>query len=163
MADHPVVDQIVMTREGYERLKAELVQLRSEGRQEIARMLEEARSFGDLSENAEYQAAKEAQAKLESRVQWLDYQLSKARVVDVKDIDTSKVSLGATVTLFDLEGKKKLTYTIVGSEESDPRSNKISAASPVGQAILGKTVGDELTIRVPRGTRKLRVQNIQVI
>jgi transcription elongation factor GreA len=160
MAEQTLTEQTILTREGYEKLRSELIQLRSEGRQEISRMLEEARSFGDLSENAEYQAAKDAQAKLESRIQWLEYQLSKARIVDAKDVDTSRVSLGTKVTLLDLDNKKELTYVIVGSEESDPKANRISAASPVGQAVLGKSVGDEVTVKVPKGTRKFRIKGI---
>jgi len=162
MAEEILTEQIVLTREGYEKLRSELIQLRSEGRQEISRILEEARGFGDLSENAEYQAAKDAQAKLESRIQWLEYQLSKARVVDSKDLDTSKVSLGTKVTLLDLDSGKELSYVIVGSEESDPKADRISAASPVGQALLGKSVGEEVVVRVPKGTRKFRVNDISV-
>ncbi len=161
MAEPTLTEQTVLTREGYEKLRSELIQLRSEGRQEISRMLEEARGFGDLSENAEYQAAKDAQAKLESRIQWLEYQLSKAKIVDSKNLDTSKVSLGTTVTLLDLDSKKELSYTIVGSEESDPKANRISAASPVGQAVLGKSAGEEVVVKVPKGTRKLRIQEIR--
>lgn len=163
MADVFVSDHIVMTREGYEKLKAELVALRSEGRQEIARMLEDARGFGDLSENAEYHSAKEAQSKLETRIQWLEYQLSKAKVVEPGDIDPTRVGLGTTVTLLDLDGDNKLFYTIVGSEESDPAANKISASSPVGQAVIGKTVGEELSVKVPRGTRKFRITDISIL
>ncbi len=163
MADVTASDAIVMTREGYEKLREELVDLRSEGRQEIARMLEEARGFGDLSENAEYHSAKEAQGKLETRIQWLEYQLSKAKVVDPGDIDPTKVCLGTTVTLLDLDGNNHLLYTIVGSEESDPAANRISANSPVGQAVIGKTVGEELSVRVPNGTRKFRITEISVI
>jgi len=162
MVEEILTEQIVLTREGYEKLRSELIQLRSEGRQEISRMLEEARGFGDLSENAEYQTAKDAQAKLESRIQWLEYQLSKARVVDSKDLDTSKVSLGTKVTLLDLDSGKELSYVIVGSEESDPKADRISAASPVGQALLGKSVGEEVVVRVPKGTRKFRVNDISV-
>ena len=100
-----------MTREGYEKLKAELVSLRSDGRSEVAAKLEEARAFGDLSENAEYHAAKEEQEKLENRILQLEYQLSKAQIVEAHDIDTSVVSLGTTVTLEDLDLKKTFVYT----------------------------------------------------
>ena len=110
-----------MTREGYEKLKAELVSLRSDGRSEVAAKLEEARAFGDLSENAEYHAAKEEQEKLENRILQLEYQLSKAQIVEAHDIDTSVVSLGTTVTLEDLDLKKTFVYTLVGTEEADIR------------------------------------------
>ena len=108
-------DSIVMTREGYEKLKSELMHLRSEGREEIAKMLEEARSFGDLSENAEYHSAKEAQDKLESRIQWLEYQLSKAKVVDSHEVDASRVMVGTTVTLYDVDLQG--SHTIVSTQE----------------------------------------------
>lgn len=156
-------DEIVMTREGYEKIKAELIRHRSDGRHEIARMLEEARGFGDLSENAEYHSAKEAQGKLETRIQWLEYQLSKARVIDPGDIDPTKAGLGTTVTLLDLDGNNHLSYTIVGSEESDPAANRISANSPVGQAVIGKAVGEELVVRVPKGMRKFLIKEITVM
>ncbi|MDD4364334.1 MAG: transcription elongation factor GreA [Synergistales bacterium] len=155
-------DVIVMTRSGYEKLKEELIHLRSTGRTEIARQLEEARGFGDLSENAEYQAAKDEQAKLESRVQWLEYQLSKAKVIDTEDIDSSKVTLGTKVRFVDLDSRREFAYTIVGSEESDPKTFKLSAASPVGQALMGREVGEEVLARVPKGTRKLRIVDISV-
>lgn len=163
MGDTQISDEIVMTREGFEKIKAELIRHRSDGRQEIARMLEEARGFGDLSENAEYHSAKEAQGKLETRIQWLEYQLSKARVIDPGDIDPTKAGLGTTVTLLDLDGNNQLSYTIVGSEESDPASNRISADSPVGQAVIGKSVGEELVVRVPKGTRKFLIKEIAVL
>jgi transcription elongation factor GreA len=157
-----VEEQIIMTREGYEKLKSEMVRLRSEGRMDIGRQLEEARSFGDLSENAEYHAAKEAQAKLESRIQWLESQLGKAKVIDSKDLDTSRVTLGTTVEMVDLENQKTFTYTIVGSEESDPAQLRISSASPVGQALLGSEVGSEVLVRAPKGIRKLRITRISI-
>ena len=119
-----IEEQIVMTREGYEKLKSELVRLRSDGRMEIGRQLEEARSFGDLSENAEYHAAKEAQAKMESRILWLESQLGKARVIDAKDLDTSRVTLGTTVEMLDLESKK-LSSTPSSAPKSPTRPNSV--------------------------------------
>lgn len=157
-----VDDQVVMTREGYEKLKAELISLRGDGRAEIASKLEEARGFGDLSENAEYHAAKEEQEKLENRVLWLEYQLSKAKIVDTEDIDTSTVNLGTTITLKDLDQKKTFVYTLVGTEEADVKENRISAASPVGKAVIGKPAGEEVLVRTPRGVRHLKIMKIQV-
>ena len=145
-------DKVIMTREGYDKLKAELIALRGDGRAEIASKLEEARGFGDLSENAEYHAAKEEQEKLENRVLWLDYQLGKAKIVDAEDVDTSSVSLGTTVTLKDL----------VGTEEADIKENRISAASPVGMAITGKKINDEVMVRTPRGIRHLKIMKIRL-
>lgn len=155
-------DVILMTKEGYQKLRAELIKLRSDGRSEISKQLEEARSFGDLSENAEYHAAKEAQAKLESRIQFLESQLSKAKIIDSDQIDTSQVTLGTKVTLRDLDLNKEFTYVIVNSEETDPNNHRISVSSPVGQAIIGKAVGDEVIARAPRGIRRLKILRIEI-
>ena len=162
MAAKAVEDKVVMTREGYDKRKAELVGLRGDGRAEIAAKLEEARAFGDLSENAEYHAAKEEQEKLENRVLLLEYQLSKAQVVDTEDIDTSVASLGTTVTIVDTDMNKTFTYTLVGTEEADIKENRISAASPVGKAVIGKTAGEEVIARTPRGIRHLKIEKIQL-
>ena len=154
-------NEATMTRSGYERLTAELVELRTERRAEIARQLEEARSFGDLSENAEYASAKEEQSKLETRILQLKIQLSKARILDEDKLDTNKVSLGLTITLKEMSTpSKQYTYTIVGSEEADPKTHCISQKSPVGQAILGKAVGDEVYVKIPRGIRHLKITKI---
>lgn len=155
-------DKVVMTREGYDKLKAELVSLRTDGRTEIAAKLEEARAFGDLSENAEYHSAKEEQEKLENRISQLEYQLSKAQIVEAEDIDISMVGVGTTVTLDDLDTGKNYVYTLVGTEEADIKKNRISAASPVGKALMGKRTEEEVMVRTPRGIRHLRVQNIQL-
>ncbi len=153
-------DAEIMTREGYEKLKTELSILRTDKRLEIANKLEEARAFGDLSENAEYHAAKEEQEKLEGRISRLEYKLNKAKIVDFDDLDTSQVNLGTTITLRDLDKNALFTYMLVGTEESDPKENKISASSPVGKAISGKSVGDEVSVRVPRGIRRLKIEEI---
>ena len=155
-------DKVVMTREGFDKLTAELRALRGDGRAEIAAKLEEARGFGDLSENAEYHAAKEEQEKLENRVLWLDYQLGKAKDFDAEDVDTSSVSIGTTVTLKDLDLKKTLVYTLVGTEEADIKENRVSAASPVGMAITGKKINDEVMVRTPRGIRHLKIMKIRL-
>lgn len=152
-----------MTKQGYEKLMAELAELRSTGRAEISTLLEEARSFGDLTDNAEYAAAKEEQAKLEMRISYLETQLGKARIIDTSTIDKSRVSLGTTVTIQDIINSKEFRYTIVGSEESDPRADKISSSSPVGQALLNRRVGDEVHVKVPRGVRHLRIKDISVL
>jgi transcription elongation factor GreA len=159
-----------MTQEGYDRLKAELIELRTDRRTEISRQLEEARSFGDLSENAEYAAAKEEQAKIESRISQLEMQLSKARVIDTASLDTSKVMLGLSVTFEDVSNQKKstktpsttFTYTIVGSEEADPKNNRISSRSPIGQALIGHSIGDVINVKIPKGIRKLKITKIEL-
>lgn len=154
-----------ITRSGYERLKAELVDLRTTRRADISKQLEEARSFGDLSENAEYAAAKDEQAKIEARIAQLEVQLAKAKVVDSAKLDTSKITLGVRVTFEDVSPKspllhKTFIYTIVGSEEADPQSDRISSRSPIGMALLGHTVGEKVDVKIPRGVRKLKILNI---
>ena len=151
-----------MTSKGAERLREELKRLKQVERPRIIHAIAEARAHGDLSENAEYHAAKEEQEKLENRVLWLDYQLSKAKIVDAEDVDTSSVSLGTTVTLKDLDLKKTFVYTLVGTEEADIKENRISAASPVGMAITGKKVNDEVMVRTPRGIRHLKIMTIRL-
>ena len=155
-------DAVLMTKEGYDKLMAELKQLRSEERYKIARRIEEARSFGDLSENAEYAAAKEDQAKLDGRILALEQQVSKARIIDSASIDNSHVSVGTTVTIQDITHNKKFVYSIVSSEESDPEKGLISSVSPVGRGLMNMKVGDEVSVKVPVGLRKLRILSISV-
>ena len=157
-----------MTRSGYERLSAELAQLKTGGRQNIAAKLEEARAHGDLSENAEYSAAKEEQAILEDRIAELEVVLSKVRVIDETKIDTSVVSVGLRITIEDLDRNgKQFTYDLVGSEElsgaafSEGGIQRISQKSPVGQAISGHSIGDEVIVKIPRGNRKLKIVAIE--
>ena len=161
MTSRAIDNDATMTRSGYDRLSAELVELRSERRAEVARQLEEARSFGDLSENAEYAAAKEEQSKLEARILQLEMQLSKAKILDEDKLDTKRVSMGLTVTLKEMTSPpKSYTYNIVGSEEVDPRTHSISQKSPVGQAIIGKSVGDEVHVNTRKGMRHLKITKI---
>ena len=152
---------IRMTREGYDRLKEELANLRGEGREQVAVKLEEARAFGDLSENAEYHAAKEEQEKLENRILELEAQLAKAVVVEKKDIDTSTASIGTAVTIVDKATKKVYTYTLVATEEADIRENRISMSCPVGKAIIGHKAGDTVKAHTPRGVRTLVIKEIK--
>ncbi|MDR0615905.1 MAG: transcription elongation factor GreA [Synergistaceae bacterium] len=153
-------DMEIMTRAGYEKLKTELTLLRTDMRLEVANKLEEARAFGDLSENAEYHAAKEEQEKLEGRISRLEYKLNKAKIIDFDDLDTSHANLGTTITIQDLDKNDSFTYMLVGTEESDPKENKISVSSPVGKAIIGKAIGDEVSVRVPKGLRRLKILEI---
>lgn len=162
-------EQVVVTRKGFEDLSNELTHLRTVRRLEVARQLEEARSFGDLSENAEYAAAKEEQSKVEGRISELENMLSKITIIDEDKLDTNKVAIGLTVTLQDLDApEKSYTYALVGSEElssGDPSASpvqRISQKSPVGQAIIGHTVGDEVTVKIPRGTRHLKITGINI-
>ena len=155
-----------MTRSGYERLTEELTNLRTTGRQEVAKKLEEARAFGDLSENAEYAAAKEEQAKLEDRIAELENTLSKVTVIDEDKLDTTRVGVGLRIKLKDMDTLKEYVYDLVGSEElsgaafSEGGIQRISQRSPVGQAITGHIVNDEVLVKIPRGTRKLKILDI---
>lgn len=164
MAEHKHNDDVVlMTQEGYDNLSNELKQLRSEERYKISQRIEEARSFGDLSENAEYAAAKDDQAKLEGKIQVLEYQLSRAKIIDSASLDSSHVSVGTTVKIMDLTHNKEFVYSIVGGpSESNPEKGLISSASPVGRALLNKKVGDEVPVKVPVGLRKLKILEISV-
>ena len=155
-------DAVLMTQEGFDKLTSELKQLRSEERYKIARRIEEARSFGDLSENAEYAAAKEDQAKLEGKILAMEQQLSKAKIIDSSSIDNSHVSVGTTVTIQDITHNKEFVYSLVSSEESDPENGLIYSVSPVGRALMNKKVGDEVSVKVPVGLRKLRILSISV-
>lgn len=155
-------DVVLMTQEGYDKLSNELKQLRSEERYKIARRIEEARSYGDLSENAEYAAAKDEQAKLEGKILAMEQQISKAKIIDASSIDNSHVSVGTIVTIQDITHNKQFVYSIVSSEESDPENGLISSVSPVGRALMNKRVGDEVSVKVPVGIRKLRVLSISV-
>lgn len=150
----------IMTRAGYEKLKQELTILRTDKRLEIAHKLEEARAFGDLSENAEYHAAKEEQEKLEGRISRLEFKLNKAKIVDIDDVDTSHANLGTTVEIQDLDSKKSFIYMLVGTEESDPGDSKISVSSPVGKALVGRSIGDEISVRTPKRVRRLKILSI---
>ncbi len=163
MAEHKHSDDVVlMTQEGYDKLSNELKQLRSEERYKIARRIEEARSFGDLSESAEYASAKDDQAKLEGKIQVMEYQLSRAKIIDSSSLDSSHVSVGTTVKIMDISHNKEFIYSIVSSEESDPEKGLISSVSPVGRALLNKKVGDEVPVKVPVGLRKLKILEISV-
>ncbi len=149
-----------MTRAGYEKLRKELEYLVKVRRKEIARQLEQARSFGDLSENAEYETAKQDQALNEARIAELTAQLASATIVDDLDIPSDKVYIGATVTLLDLENQEEITYTLVSEAEADFLENKISVTSPVGKALLGKSEGEEVQISVPAGILNYRIVKI---
>lgn len=140
-----------LSKEGMENLKAEIQELKTKGRAEMARAIKEAREKGDLSENAEYDAAKEAQGLMEMKIAKLEELLSNARILDESKIDASKVSVFTTVKLHDLKFKKDITYTLVSEKEADVKKGKISVSSPIGKGLLGKTVGESVQIQVPAG------------
>lgn len=150
-----------LSREGYEKLDSELKDLKFRGRKEIAEEIAEARAKGDLSENAEYDAAKEAQGHLEKRIAELENTLATSSIIDEKNIDASKAYLLSTVTILNKKTNKEMKYTLVSKDEADFKAGKISVESPIGQGILGKEVGDVVEIEVPAGTLKLEIKNIE--
>lgn len=149
-----------ITAEGLEKLKAELHELETEGRRTMAARILAARDLGDLKENAEYHIAKEDQAHLETRILRLTQRLREAHVVEVPAGATDTVQFGSVVTVSDEESGKEMTYTIVGPTEADMAAGKLSAESPVAQALLGARVGEVATVTTPRGERRLRVQRL---
>lgn len=142
---------IILTTEGYKKLEEELETLKVEGRKEIAEKIKEARSYGDLSENAEYDAAKDAQAAMEQRITTIENMLKNAQVVSDSDVSTDTISIGSRVKLFDVEFEEEVEYTIVGSTEANPDDGKISDESPIGKALLGKKVDETADVELPSG------------
>jgi transcription elongation factor GreA len=154
--------EVVLTPEGFEKLKGEIDHLRTEKRREVAERIKEAREFGDISENAEYDHAKNEQAMLEARISSLEEKLRSATIIDKKAVEKGVVSIGSKVRVKDQKSGKSVLYQIVGSAEADPAENKLSNESPVGQALLGHKHGDIVTVHVPRGpNRKLKITKIE--
>src|SRR6056297_1641924 len=150
-----------LSKEGYERMEAELRDLKTRGRKEIAEEMAEARAKGDLSENAEYDAAKEAQGYLEKKIAELEHTLATSEIIDEKNIDDTKAFLLSTVTILNRKTNKEMKYTLVSKDEADFKEKKISVDSPIGQAILGKEVGDIVDVNVPAGKLKLEIKKIE--
>jgi len=150
-----------LSKEGYEKLDKELRDLKTRGRKEIAEEISEARSKGDLSENAEYDAAKEAQGHLEKRIAELENTLATATIIDDREIDSSKAYVLSTVTILNKKTNKEMKYTLVSKDEADFKQGKISVDSPIGKAILGKEVGDVVNVKVPAGSLELEILNIE--
>ncbi|MEM9990941.1 MAG: transcription elongation factor GreA [Bacteroidota bacterium] len=149
-----------LTQEGFDRLKTELDHLKTTGRDEAAKAIAEAREKGDLSENAEYDAAKDAQGLLELKINELEKVMANARVLDASQIDTSEVRVMTSVKLKDLKMKREFTYTLVAEAEANLKQKKISVGSPIGKGLLGKKVGDVAEIRIPAGIKKFEVLDI---
>ena len=147
-------------KETFEQMKAELQHMRSVERPAASRAIGEAREKGDLKENAEYDAAKEAQGLLEARIKQLEGVIATARIVDEDSIDTSKVSILTKVTVTNLATKKQVTYQIVSEKEADLKLSKISASSPIGKGLLGKVIGEIAEVQAPAGILKFKVENI---
>jgi len=157
-----VVDrEIILTPEGFQRLKEEIEYLSSVKRDEVAERIRAARDFGDISENSEYDDAKNEQAMLEARIYALEERLRSAIVVDSDSVTTDSVGVGTKVTLQDMKAGDIVQYSIVGSSEADPSAHKLSNESPVGRAIMGHKPGDKITVTVPQGSKKLKVLAIE--
>ena len=151
-----------MTEEGLRKLKEELVHMESVQRPEISRQIAEARDKGDLSENAEYDAAKEAQGLLEGKIAQLKGLIASARIIDESAISTDEIQIMNKVTIKNLKTKKNMTYMLVSESEADLKSGKIAVNTPIAQGLLGKKVGDKVDIRVPSGTLSFEVLDISI-
>ena len=153
--------EVILTQEGYDKIEKELEFLRTEKRTEIAERIKVALGFGDLSENSEYDEAKNAQAENEGKIAELENKIRHAKIIDEAEIDTKTVQIGNTVKLYDVEFEEEVEYTIVGSTEVNLAENKISNESPVGSALVGKKVGDIVEVAVPDGVNKFEVLGIR--
>ena len=151
-----------MSQEGYDKMVAELKRLESVERSKASAAIAEARDKGDLSENSEYDAAKEAQAHLEDKINQMKLAIQDAKIIDTSRLSTDSVQILCKVEMTNLTTKAKMTYTIVSENEADLRAGKISIKTPIAQGLLGKKVGDEVEITIPRGTIKLRIDNISI-
>lgn len=152
--------QVPITKQGYEALKQELSQLRKVERPKNIKAIEEARAHGDLSENAEFDAAKERQGFLDARINEIEYKLANAEVIDPETLSKEKAVFGCTVVLENVDTGDEATYQLVGPEESDIKEGRISIASPLGKAILGKQLGEEIIINAPGGRRNYELVDI---
>jgi transcription elongation factor GreA len=154
-------DRVPMTPQGRKRLQEELKRLKSVERPSIVKAIEEARAHGDLSENAEYHAAKEKQGLVEGRIALVEDRLARAEVIDPRGQSPDAVRFGATVVLNDVESDEEVRYMIVGEDEADASLGQISVGSPVARALMGKAVDDEIRVAVPRGTREFEIVEIR--
>ena len=152
--------EVILTPEGYEKLKQEIDYLQNDKRREVAERIRVAREFGDIAENAEYDDAKNEQAMLEHKIAQLEERLLSARVITKKEISKDTVSVGSTVRLRDMAANKSIEYHIVGSAEANPAESKLSNESPVGKAIMGHKKGDIVEVSAPRGALKFKILEI---
>jgi transcription elongation factor GreA len=153
--------EVILTADGYKKLQQEIDVLRNDKRREVAERIRVAREFGDISENAEYDDAKNEQAMLEHKIAQLEERILSARVITKKEISKDAVSVGAHVRLRDMQANKTFEYHIVGSAEADPTANKLSNESPVGKAIMGHKKGDVVEVTAPRGSLKFKILEIK--
>ena len=156
-------DKVLMTKEGFSALHDELMTLKTKDRKEIIAAIEEARAQGDLSENAEYHAAREKQSFIEGRIQDLESALSRAEIIDVKTLSGNKVLFGATVEVNDCDEDKTQTYQIVGQYEADLEKGRISMLSPLSKALIGRSVGDFVEFNTPKGQKTYEILNVKFI
>jgi transcription elongation factor GreA len=156
-----VLKEIILTKEGYQKLKKEIEDLSTTRRREVAERIKLAREFGDIAENAEYDAAKNEQAMLEARIAKLEERLASARVIEKREISKDVVSVGSKVRLRDLDAKQTVEYRIVGSAEANPAELKLSNESPVGKAIMGHKKGETIVVATPRGSMKYKILEIK--
>lgn len=153
-------DAVYVSKEAFDKMRDDLQRMKGVERPAASRAIAEAREKGDLKENAEYDAAKEAQGILEAKIKLLESQISNARIVDSSNVDTSKVSLLTRVTITNLATKKTVTYQIVGEKEADLKAGKISAGSPIGKGLLGHQKGDIAEVQAPNGMMKFKIEDI---
>ena len=153
--------EVILTREGYEKLKQEIEYLSTEKRREVAERIRVAREFGDIAENSEYDDAKNEQAMLEHRIATLEERLSAARVIEAGEVSADAVSIGSHVKLQDIDAKETIEYHIVGSAEANPAEHRLSNESPVGKAIMGRKKGDVVEVAAPRGSLKYKILAIK--
>lgn len=153
---------VYVTQETFDKMREELQRMKSIDRPAASRAIAEAREKGDLKENAEYDAAKEAQGMLESKIKQLEVAVSNAKIVDTSTIDTSKVTILTKVTITNLGTKKTVTYQLVGEKEADLKAGKISASSPIGKGLIGKKIGDIVAIQAPNGVMKFSIDHIAI-
>jgi transcription elongation factor GreA len=153
--------EFLLTEQGLAELKAEIEELSTVTRAEIAERIKEAREFGDISENAEYDAAKNEQAMVEAKIASLEHRLRNSRVIEEDEVRADQVSIGSIVILKDVEFKETDEYRIVGSAEADPSRNRLSNESPVGRAIMGRHVGEKVQVPVPKGTATYQIIEIK--
>lgn len=152
--------EVLLTYDGLKKLEEELVYLKGEKRKEIADRIKQALAFGDISENSEYDEAKNEQAQNEAQILNLENMLKNASVIDEDEIDTQVVNIGARVSIIDVKANEEYDYQIVGSAEANPISGRISNESPVGKALMGHKVGDEVDVDAPGGKMKFRIKSI---
>jgi transcription elongation factor GreA len=155
------VKEIILTPEGHEKLKEEIEHLSTIKRREVAERIKQAREFGDIAENSEYDDAKNEQAMLEHRIATLEDRLKSSRIVNKKEIPTGIVAVGTKVKLRDVDAKETIEYHIVGSAEANPAEHKLSNESPVGKAIIGKKKGETVEVSAPRGALKFKIMDIK--